>query len=216
MIKIAVIGPIGIGKTSFINTFSKQFLNYQDTMGIINFEEPAINNQDINTILKKFYKDNVKWAYPLEVNIAAAFEAIFTEIKEIEEDKEKYNNIIIVDTPFSPFIFSSIFEKNGRLTAKEKEIILSITKPFDFDYLFILKETAETIISRIKKRNRDFEISDEHKAYTEEHIRDYEFFLNDYLNRYFLHAKHIILKDMADAGTKEYEEEVLKIVKSLF
>jgi len=212
MIKIAVIGPIGTGKSSFIDTFSKYYLSIQTENNIIRFGEPTVENEELAKLLRKFYDAPELWTYPLEISISAAFEVLFASIKELEKDPENQDTILLVDTPYSHFIFSSIFEKGGRLTSDEKRVILSINKIFDFDYVIILNESADTIVSRIQKRRGDAEVSPFHKKYTEEHIQNYELFLPEYLSVYFPKAKQIVLENMHELGTEEYENEVKEVV----
>jgi deoxyadenosine/deoxycytidine kinase len=202
-ITIAVIGTIGVGKSTFINRLSKVFLNEAIPNEVITIGEPSVSIDFFNDALKKFYKDTKSWAYPLQLGVSAAQEIHMQNLRE-----QKYD-IAIMDAPYSSFMYCKIHQKAGRITEQERAIIENVSRPFPFDYLIFIKETAETTIDRIMKRNRSIELRD--LLYLHEHIRDYQEFENEYIQKYFPGAELITISKLPDDSSKDYENIISKV-----
>lgn len=200
MIRVGIIGTIGVGKSSFIDYLKATLI--EKNKKVISFGEPSIIHGNINHMLGRFYKNTARWAYPLQLGISAAHEAIYTEISELESEKADYD-IAIVDAPYSSYIYCNIHKKNGRLTEEERVAIDNISKDFYFDYIILLEESADETIKRIKKRSRKEEKLDD-LSYMYEHIEDFKLFRQGYLNEYFANSTFIHLKDMPYIGGEEY------------
>jgi len=211
MIRIGIIGTIGVGKSTFIERLSNALFDKD----ILNktFGEPSIIHGNLNEILRKFYLDTSRWAYPLQLGISAAHDAIFTEIKELEEKKSQYS-VAIVDAPFSSFVYCNIHTKAGRITEGEREAIDCVSRPFHFDFVILLEETAEETINRIRKRSRSEEKLDDF-SYMYEHIEDFKLFRDDYLKKYFPNSQYIHLQEMPNIYSKDYEEIINNIIEKI-
>jgi deoxyadenosine/deoxycytidine kinase len=210
MLKIGVIGPLGVGKSSLIKRLERSL----ELMGkkVKVFGEPAMVEPTINKVLEKFYKDTNTWAYPLEISAAAGHEAIYTEISEMQKNKEY--DAVIVDTPSSSFIYSRIFVKNGIFSDAERKIVDTIYKPFHFDNIIVLNETADETIRRIMERHRNMEL--DNLGYIHQHVSDYNSFVDEYINTLFPDSNITKLNALPNLDTKEYNELINSLVEKIF
>ena len=208
MIRIGVIGTIGVGKSTFIERLSHAFSDKD--IDNKTFGEPSIIHGNLNEILRKFYLDTKRWAYPLQLGVSAAHEAIYTEIEEIEPKADQCQ-VAIVDAPYSSFIYCNIHAKAGRLTEQERKAIDDVSRPFHFDFIILLEETADETIARIKKRSRNEEKLDD-LSYMYEHIEDFKLFRHQYLDKYFPNSEYIHLESMPNIYSRDYENIIENIV----
>ena len=210
-VNIAIIGTIGVGKSTLLNRLAATF----NTKAVEVRQEPSVSVPYINKVLQSFYKDTKSWAYPLQLSISATNEVQFEELRLTDYD------YLFFDMPYSSFIYDAIHEKNGRMTHEEKIAIDKIHRGFPFQYLIHIKESAETTIERVSKRNKkvasksdylgqqDVEIED--YSYLYEHIKDFREFENDYIEEYFKDAKLIELDGLPDENSHEYVDLLNKI-----
>lgn len=210
MKRIGVIGTIGVGKSTFLEELSASLRNNGEQ--VITFGEPSIIHGNLNGILKKFYKDTYRWGYPLQSGISAAHEAIFAEILE-EETKQSGYTTAVVDAPFSSFIYCNIHAKAGRLSEEERDAIINLSRPFEFDYIILLEESADNTIERIQARSRTGELDD--LSYMYEHIEDFKLFRKGYLDKYFSKSKFIHLKGVPDLKSLEYKELIMAVTDTI-
>lgn len=198
-LSIAVIGTIGVGKSTFIERLKQSFLVDETIPNeVIVIGEPSVSIDFLKDTLKRFYRDTKNWAYPLQLGVSAAQEIHFQQMRSGEYD------VAIMDAPFSSFVYCKIHQKYGRITEAERQIIEDASRPFPFDYLIVIEETAETTIERIVKRNRSIELND--LMYLHEHIREYKEFRGEYIQKYFPGAKLISLTNLPDDSSPEYQE----------
>jgi deoxyadenosine/deoxycytidine kinase len=200
MKRIGVIGTIGVGKSTFLERLAEKFNKLGELT--ITYGEPSIIHGDLNEILRKFYKNTSRWAYALQSGVSAAHEGIYTDIIDHEEDGSEYS-VALVDAPYSSFIYCNIHAKAGRLTEEERLAIDGISRPFHFDYIILLEESADETIERIMHRNRNLELGD--LSYMYEHIEDFKLFRKQYLEKYFPNSKFIHLKGLPDLHSPEYK-----------
>jgi deoxyadenosine/deoxycytidine kinase len=206
MKRIGVIGTIGVGKSTFLEKLSEKFNKLGELT--ITYGEPSIIHGDLNDILRKFYKNTKRWAYSLQSGVSAAHDGIYTDIRELEEDGSEYR-VAIVDAPYSSFIYCNIHAKAGRITEEERIAIDNLSRPFYFDYIILLEESADETIERIMHRNRNLELGD--LSYMYEHIEDFKLFRKQYLERYFPDSKFIHLKGLPDLSSPNYNELINNI-----
>jgi deoxyadenosine/deoxycytidine kinase len=210
MIRIGVIGTIGVGKSTFLERLGQK-INSLGGESIV-FGEPSIIDEGLNRILEKFYLNTEKWAYPLQSGISAAHEGIYEEIKELEENNHSITHAL-VDAPYSSYIYCNIHKKAGRLSSEETQNIINISRPFHFDYIILLEETADETIERIMRRERGTELED--LSYMYEHIEDFKTFRKGYLETYFKDSEYIYLNSMPDIYSKEYDIIINKIAQTI-
>jgi deoxyadenosine/deoxycytidine kinase len=198
-ISIAIIGTIGVGKSTFIERLRRSFLEDEVIPNeVVAIGEPSVSIDFLKDTLKRFYKDTKAWAYPLQLGVSAAQEIHFQQLRSSDYD------VAIMDAPYSSYIYCKIHEKAGRITETERQLIDDVSRPFPFDYVILVEETAETTIERIMKRNRTIELTD--LLYLHEHIRDYKEFQDGYIQKYFPGAQLIKVSNLPDDSSEEYQE----------
>jgi len=207
-ISIAVIGTIGVGKSTLISRLRKALVGNPEQTAfpaeVLVYGEPSVTIDFVKDALKRFYNDTRKWAYPLQAGVAGAQEINHQILRDTDYD------FAIVDAPFSSYVYCSIHAKAGRLTDEEKRTIDAIARPFPFDYVVLVEETAETTIDRIMKRNRSIELND--LLYLHEHIRDYKEFQEEYIDKYFPGAEVMRLSNLPDDLSDEYRKVLQGVV----
>lgn len=141
---IAIEGNIGSGKTSLSQMLAKEF----DAKLIL--EQFADN-----PFLPKFYEDQKKYAFPLEMSFLA-------------ERYQQLSDETIQPELFSPFIISDYYVFKSlifaEITLEEEEFNLykrlfmmmynNLVKPDLFVYLY---QNTDRLLENIKKRGRDYE-----------------------------------------------------------
>lgn len=210
MKNIAVIGPIGCGKSTFIFALKQKFKELYPNLSIRVEQEPSISVPYLNEVLKKFYENKNGWAYPLQLEISAINEIQFQNLRESNYD------ILLFDSPFSSFEYCNINKKSGRITEEERKNIDNISRPFNFDYVIIVKENLETTIKRVQGRNIDAragslslaqeDVPIDDLSYLEDHIKEYGSFEEEYLKKYFPNAQKIVLEHIPEKTNKSYEK----------
>ena len=141
---IAIEGNIGAGKTSLTKLISDQFN-----------AKTVLERFADNPFLPKFYNDNERFAFPLEMSFLA------DRYQQLSEDLAQFDlfkNFIISDYYiFKSLIFAQVTLQNDEyfLYRKMFDIMYKeITKP-DL-YIYLYQNTAR-LIEKIKKRGRDYE-----------------------------------------------------------
>ncbi len=141
---IAIEGNIGAGKTSLTKLISDQFN-----------AKTVLERFADNPFLPKFYNDNERFAFPLEMSFLA------DRYQQLSEDLAQFDlfkNFIISDYYiFKSLIFAQVTLQNDEyfLYRKMFDIMYKeITKP-DL-YIYLYQNTAR-LIENIKKRGRDYE-----------------------------------------------------------
>jgi len=141
---IAIEGNIGAGKTSLAKMISDEF-NAKKV-----FERFADN-----PFLPKFYKNQERYAFPLEMSFLA------DRYQQLSDDLAQFNlfkNFIVSDY----YIFKSLIF--AQVTLQKEEYVLyrkifnfmykEITKPDLYVYLY---QNKKRLLDNIKKRGRDYE-----------------------------------------------------------
>ncbi|WP_297802395.1 2-amino-4-hydroxy-6-hydroxymethyldihydropteridine diphosphokinase [uncultured Polaribacter sp.] len=161
---IAIEGNIGAGKTSLANLLSHEFN-----------AKTVLERFADNPFLPKFYEDNERYAFPLEMSFLA------DRYQQLTDDLAQYDlfkNFIISDY----YIFKSLIF--AQVTLPKEEYLLyrkmfdlmykEITKPDLYIYLF---QNTERLLENIKKRGRDYEQSIE-TSYLKKIHNGYKNFIN--------------------------------------
>lgn len=141
---IAVEGPIGVGKTS-LSTLLSEHYSYHLLKEIV-YENP---------FLDKFYDNIDEWAFQTEMFFLTNR---YKQLSDIQKNYLNKNQSVISDYHlFKNVLFSKMtldsynFEKYLRIYHILEE---DLPKP---NVIIILNASLETILTRIKKRNRHFE-----------------------------------------------------------
>ena len=141
---IAIEGNIGAGKTTLAHKIADDF----------NAKKILERFAD-NPFLPKFYKDQARYAFPLEMSfLADRYQQISDDLAQLD----LFKDFIIADYHiFKSLIFAkvTVTEDEFRLYRKLFEIIYKeIPKPDLYIYLY---QNTERLLANIKKRGRSYE-----------------------------------------------------------
>lgn len=144
---IAVSGNIGSGKTSLVEMLSQR-LGY----------EPFFERID-NPYLDSFYQDMARWSFNLQMSFLSK------KTVQINEIMRSTHNIIQDRTIFEEaYVFVRNLNRMGLMTTQDYELYMSF---FDLlsgnirlpDLIVYLKASIPTLISQIRRRGREYEMS---------------------------------------------------------
>ena len=161
---IAIEGNIGAGKTSLSNMLSDEF----------NAKKVLERFAD-NPFLPKFYEDQERYAFPLEMSfLADRYQQLTDDLAQFD----LFKNFIVSDY----YIFKSLIFAQVTLQKEEYQLYRKmfdlmykeITKPDLYIYLF---QNTERLLENIKKRGRDYEQSIE-SSYLKKIQDGYKSFIN--------------------------------------
>lgn len=172
---IVLAGMIGAGKSTYTEFIARE-------MGTQAFYESV----DHNPILDKFYENQEKWAFSLQIFF---LNARFRSIKAALSD----NNNVLDRSIYEDALFTKVNHLQGNISVEEMDIyndlldnmmeeLDSIPKKAP-DLLIYLDGSFEMILERIKKRGRDFEQIDDNPdllAYYRLLYDNYEQWYQDY------------------------------------
>jgi len=169
---IAIAGNIGVGKTTLTKLISEKF-------GWRAYFERVINNP----YLDDFYNDMRRWSFNLQVYFLSRR---FMDQKEILSGPEScvQDRSIYEDAE----IFAHILHKQGYMSDRDydnyRELFYAMTEYLRKPHLIIyLRASTWTLITRIRKRSRDFE-----KNITSEYLHElniaYEGWINKIKNQF--------------------------------
>ncbi|MDO6676256.1 2-amino-4-hydroxy-6-hydroxymethyldihydropteridine diphosphokinase [Tenacibaculum sp. 1_MG-2023] len=141
---IAIEGNIGAGKTSLANMMSDEF---NAKIVLERFAD--------NPFLPKFYNDNDRYAFPLEMSfLADRYQQLSDDLAQFD----LFKNFIVSDYYiFKSLIFAQITLHSDEYKLYRKMFDLmykEITKPDLYVYLY---QNTERLLDNIKKRGRDYE-----------------------------------------------------------
>ena len=141
---IAIEGNIGAGKTSLANLIAKDF---NAKIVLERFAD--------NPFLPKFYEDNERYAFPLEMSfLADRYQQLSDDLAQFD----LFKNFIVSDYYiFKSLIFAQVTLQNDEyfLYRKMFDIMYKeISKPDLYIYLY---QNTPRLIENIKKRGRDYE-----------------------------------------------------------
>ncbi|CAM1360797.1 2-amino-4-hydroxy-6-hydroxymethyldihydropteridinediphosphokinase [Tenacibaculum sediminilitoris] len=141
---IAIEGNIGAGKTSLANMMSDEFN-----------AKVVLERFADNPFLPKFYNDNERYAFPLEMSfLADRYQQLSDDLAQFD----LFKNFIVSDY----YIFKSLIFAQVTLHSDEYQLYRKmfdlmykeITKPDLYVYLY---QNTERLLENIKKRGREYE-----------------------------------------------------------
>ncbi len=141
---IAIEGNIGAGKTSLANMISDE---YNAKVVLERFAD--------NPFLPKFYKEQERYAFPLEMSfLADRYQQLSDDLAQFD----LFKNFIVSDYYiFKSLIFAQVTLQKDEYALYRKMFDImykEITKPDLYIYLY---QNTERLLENIKKRGRDFE-----------------------------------------------------------
>ena len=161
---IAVEGPIGVGKTSFVRLLAKKF----DAFTV--FED--LNNP----FLKDFYEDKPGAAFQAQLFF------LLSRHRQLQElaHRDLFHQITLCDYIFSKDkIFAYLNLDDSELLIYDKLYAMleeQVVKP---DLAIYLQAETKTLVDRIRQRDRDYEIEIS-EAYINEVNKAYNYFFFHY------------------------------------
>jgi deoxyadenosine/deoxycytidine kinase len=167
---VSIEGNIGSGKTTLLENLKSI---YKDNKNVIFLKEPVdewskIKDKDGNTILKKFYSDQLKYSFSFQMM------AYVSRIKVMRETLKKYknenkdnkeNNKLLIITERSLYTDKMVFAKMLYETDMIEEVNYQIylnwfdtfIEEFPVHKIIYVKTSTERCHFRIMKRSREGE-----------------------------------------------------------
>lgn len=192
---IAIEGNIGAGKTTLTNKISKDFT-----------AKPILERFADNPFLPKFYEDQGRYAFPLEMSFLADR---YSQLNEGLGQYDLFNDFVIADY----YIYKSLIFAQVTLDTDEVVLYRTIfdvmyketTKPDLYVYLY---QSTENLLSNIQKRGRSYE---EKIPAT---------YLNDINNSYSefiktLSQDHVLVIDVTEKDFVENHSDYMDILSKI-
>lgn len=143
---IAIEGNIGAGKTSLATQIASDF---NAKLVLERFKD--------NPFLPKFYKDQSRYAFPLEMSfLADRYQQLIDDIAQYD----LFKKFMVADYDvFKSLIFAQVTLQDDEYSLYKKLFHLmhkDLARPDLYVYLY---QTTESLLANIKKRGRDYEQS---------------------------------------------------------
>lgn len=147
---IVVAGMMGAGKTTYTNQLAKWYQL-----------EPLWEAVKENWLLEKFYHEPKEWGFQLQLFfLNDRFEGMKRALQE--------GDFILDRSIYEDEVYAATFQKMEYMKDVEYQLYQDILQKFihfleqeaeeePIDYLIYLEGSFETILERIKERNRDYE-----------------------------------------------------------
>jgi len=190
---IAVEGPIGVGKTSFVELLAKKFDAHR-----------VLENLD-NPFLQGFYEDQQGAAFQVQLFFLLSR---YRQLQELEQ-RDLFQQITILDYIFpKDKIFAYLNLDDSELLIYDKLYAMleeQVTKP---DLVIFLQAETRTLVERISRRDREYEaqISD---AYINEVNKAYNYFFFHYTQT------PLLVIDTTSIDFVHHEEHLVELVEQI-
>jgi deoxyadenosine/deoxycytidine kinase len=126
---VSIEGNIGSGKSTLLNALKQQ---YQTNQTIVFLKEPVdewdkIKDKDGNTMLKKFYADQDKYAFPFQMMAYISRLKILRDIiKTVTADPQNHYVIITERSLFTDkLVFAKMLFESGKIEDVNYQIYLT-------------------------------------------------------------------------------------------
>jgi len=190
---IAVEGPIGVGKTSFVELLAKKFDAHR-----------VLENLD-NPFLQGFYEDQQGAAFQVQLFFLLSR---YRQLQELAQ-RDLFQQVTILDYIFpKDKIFAYLNLDDRELLIYDKLYAMleeQVTKP---DLVIFLQAETRTLVERISRRNREYEaqISD---AYINEVNKAYNYFFFHYTQT------PLLVIDTTSIDFVHHEEHLVELVEQI-
>jgi deoxyguanosine kinase len=190
---IAVEGPIGVGKTSFVELLAKKFDAHR-----------VLENLD-NPFLRGFYEDQQGAAFQVQLFF------LLSRYRQLQElgQRDLFQQVTILDYIFpKDKIFAYLNLDDSELLIYDKLYAMleeQVTKP---DLVIFLQAETRTLVERISRRDREYEaqISD---AYINEVNKAYNYFFFHYTQT------PLLVIDTTSIDFVHHEEHLVELVEQI-
>jgi len=190
---IAVEGPIGVGKSSFVELLAKKFDAYKVLEDIS------------NPFLKEFYQDKPGAAFQTQLFFLLSR---FRQHQELSQ-RDLFNQIALCDYIFAKDkIFAYLNLDDSELMIYDKLYTMleaQVPKP---DLVIYLQAETARLVERIKKRKRGYEAGIS-EAYVNEVNKAYNYFFFHY------NQTPLLVIDTTDIDFVSHEEHLDELVEQI-
>ena len=190
---IAVEGPIGVGKTSFVELLAKKF------------DAHRVLERVDNPFLRDFYQDRTGAAFQAQLFFQLSRHRQLMELSQ----RTLFSQITICDYIFpKDKIFAYLNLDDSELLIYDKLYALLESQTPKPDLVIFLQADTERLIERIKRRRRDYE-SEIAEAYVAEVAKAYNYFFFNYT------ATPLLVIDTNQIDFVKREEELDDLVAQI-
>src|SRR5690606_2799680 len=190
---LSIEGNIGSGKTSLTEKIAQDFN-----------AKPILERFADNAFLPKFYEDQLRYAFPLEMSFLADR---YSQLNQGLGQYDLFNDFIIADY----YIYKSLIFAQVTLDTDEALLYRSIfdvmnkeiTKPDLYVYLY---QNTENLLKNIKKRGRSYEENIQ-ANYLNNINQSYSEFIKT------LPQENVLIIDVSEKDFVENHEDYLEILK---
>ena len=159
---LSIEGNIGGGKSTLLQELKEY---YKDIYTVLFIDEPVttwekIKDQNGNTMLKKFYADQEKYAFPFQMMAYISRLKMLRDIvKSVSLEKDKHFIIITERSLYTDkYVFAKMLYDNGKIEHVNYQIYLNwfdtFSKDFPIEKIIYVKTSPEICHKRILKRSR--------------------------------------------------------------
>lgn len=159
---VSIEGPIGVGKTSLARIL-------RDNLGFRCFFELSFRNP----YLDRFYKDIERYSFPIQL------EFLVNRFRQWKRIQNIRNNIVCDYFFYKDEIFAQMNLKGEDLNLYKRIFNLMVEHIRPPDYVIYLSATPEILLSRIRRRGREYEAPIT-LEYLERLCRSYNEYFEDY------------------------------------
>jgi deoxyadenosine/deoxycytidine kinase len=191
---IVVEGPIGVGKTTLTRALSRKF-NARTVFEIV--EE--------NPFLASFYQDRNKFAFQTQLFF------LLSRFKQQQElfQQDLFSQVTVSDYLFAKDrIFASITLDPNELTLYERIYDMLGPRVMKPDLVIYLQARLDVLLSRIKKRGREFE-----RKFDAEYLAELSRTYNDFFHRY--DETPLLIIDTSDLDFVESDEDFAELIRAI-
>ena len=190
---IAVEGPIGVGKTSFVELL------------VSKFDAHKVLEEIDNPFLDGFYKDQQGAAFQVQLFFLLSR---YRQLQELSQ-RDLFRQITICDYIFpKDKIFAYLNLDDSELLIYDKLYALLEDQVPQPDLVIFLQAETRTLVERIRRRNRDFE-----KQVSEAYINE----VNKAYNYFFFHYTQtpLLVIDTTEIDFVHHEEHLDELVEQI-
>ena len=191
---IVVEGPIGVGKTTLTKALAKRY-GARTVFEIV--EE--------NPFLANFYQDRNKFAFQTQLFF------LLSRFKQQQDlfQQDLFSQVTVSDYLFAKDrIFASITLDPNELTLYERIYETLGPRVMKPDLVIYLQSRLEVLLSRIKKRGRDFE-----RKFDADYLAELSRTYNDFFHRY--DDTPLLVINTSDLDFVESEQDFGELVRAI-
>lgn len=190
---IAIEGPIGVGKTSFVELLTKKF-----------DADKVLENLD-NPFLKEFYGDQPGAAFQVQLFF------LLNRYRQLQEltNRNLFHQVTLIDYIFpKDKIFAYLNLDDSELLIYDKLYALLEEQSPKPDMVIFLQAETRTLVERIKRRNRGYE-----SEISEDYINE----VNKAYNYFFFHYTQtpLLVIDTTAIDFVHHEEHLDELVEQI-